>query len=453
MAIPPELVERLIRLLPDTSLTKSAPMTADNNPDSIIQKAFEQNIVPTYMAPGKGVYGEKSGHVVEEGETWKSIADQYGVLPDDLIVANPHISPLALAPGSFVLIPKRYSFQDFVNGVIHPDTNMGLTYESMGDGLEGGVIGGTVKSTLNTSGSPDYNLIRSIIRSRYIDSAYGNQMAQLVSETGDRKWVKHVIENAMYTDKITNIQTTTTPPSGSTDGTLDISFQIADYNASIGSTRTFVINDSMIPKSDKFTPTFTTVAANQRAAWVANPPTFTTRLVGRYVYLDDYERQQFASEAHEFLMTENQLHTQYVGGQEQVTIDLKFNHPVKELLFFYRPDDWSDSETTLKGYYKGYWSFKNPNSRFGEGHLFKTANLILNSQNMYGDGKDPVYFSYVIPTQFHKRMDTDHNVYIIPFCLDPGSCKPTGSVNMSRLDDVKLVLTVKRHVLGRGYVD
>eukprot|EP00899_Mesostigma_viride_P018575 jgi/Mesvir1/26719/Mv20496-RA.1 len=304
-----------------------------------------------------------------------------------------------------------------------------------------GVIGGTVKSTLNTSGSPDYNLIRSIIRSRYIDSAYGNQMAQLISETGDRKWVKHVIENAMYTDKITNIHTATTPPSGTTDGTLEISFQIADYNASIGSTRTFVISDSMIPKADKFTPTFTTVAANQRAAWAANPPTFTTRLVGRYVYLDDYERQQFASETHEFLMTENQLHTQYVGGQEQVTIDLKFNHPVKELLFFYRPDDWSDSETTLKGYYKGYWSFKNPNSRFGEGHLFKTANLILNSQNMYGDGKDPVYFSYVVPTQFHKRMDTDHNVYIIPFCLDPGSCKPTGSVNMSRLDDVKLVLT------------
>eukprot|EP00899_Mesostigma_viride_P011137 jgi/Mesvir1/20023/Mv13275-RA.1 len=143
IAIPPELVERLIRLLPDTTLTKSAPMTAENNPDAIIQKAFEQNIVPTYASPSKGVYGEKSGHVVAEGETWKSIAEQYGVLPDELIISNPHISPLGLAPGSFVLIPKRYSFQDFVNGVIHPDTNMGLTYESNDIGGYAGPSGKT----------------------------------------------------------------------------------------------------------------------------------------------------------------------------------------------------------------------------------------------------------------------------------------------------------------------
>eukprot|EP00899_Mesostigma_viride_P018577 jgi/Mesvir1/26720/Mv20497-RA.1 len=149
-------------------------MTAENNPDSIIQKAFEQNIVPTYMTPGKGVYGEKSGHVVEEGETWKSIADQYGVLPDDLIIANPHISPLALAPGSFVLIPKRYSFHDFVNGVIHPDTNMGMTYDSIGDDV-GSVGGGSGKlgwslralaSGLTGAAKSGINYLRSGVNSR-----------------------------------------------------------------------------------------------------------------------------------------------------------------------------------------------------------------------------------------------------------------------------------------------
>eukprot|EP00899_Mesostigma_viride_P009482 jgi/Mesvir1/18535/Mv05049-RA.1 len=207
-------------------------------------------------------------------------------------------------------------------------------------------------------------------------------MAQLISETGDRKWVKHVIENAMYTDKITNVLATATPPNGTSDGKLEISFEIADYNSATGTTRKFVITDSMIPPAEKFVPMFTSVAPNQRQVWASNPPTFTTRLVGRYVFLDDYERQQFASESHEFLMTENQLHTQYVGGQEQVTIDLKFNHPVKELLFFYRPDNWAEPETTVKGYYKGYWSFRNPNSSFGEGHLFRSANLILNSQNI-----------------------------------------------------------------------
>eukprot|EP00899_Mesostigma_viride_P024926 jgi/Mesvir1/5618/Mv15636-RA.1 len=90
-------------------------------------------------------------------------------------------------------------------------------------------------------------------------------MAQLVSETGDRKWIKHVIENAMYTDKITDIVTTATPPNGNVDGKLEISFQIADYNAEIGRSRVFTISDAMIPKAEKFTPMFSTVAANKKA--------------------------------------------------------------------------------------------------------------------------------------------------------------------------------------------
>eukprot|EP00975_Prorocentrum_lima_P023997 5049554-Prorocentrum_lima.AAC.1 len=83
---------------------------------------------------------------------------------------------------------------------------------------------------------------------------------------------------------------------------------------------------------------------NNYATWVANPPKFSARLLCRYVYLDDFERRQFAVNPHEYLVTELQYHQQFVdGNQESVSIDLKFNHPTKELVFFYRPDNWADA--------------------------------------------------------------------------------------------------------------
>eukprot|EP00899_Mesostigma_viride_P009130 jgi/Mesvir1/18218/Mv09497-RA.1 len=99
--------------------------------------------------------------------------------------------------------------------------------------------------------------------------------------------------------------------------------------------------------------------------------------------------------------------------------------------------NWENN--SAKTHYDGYWSFANPESTFGDNHLFSTANLVLNSQNVYGDGRDPVYFSSLLPSHFHNHA-WDNRIYIIPFGLQPDSWKPTGSINLSRLDDVKLVL-------------
>eukprot|EP00899_Mesostigma_viride_P013305 jgi/Mesvir1/21976/Mv04512-RA.1 len=521
--IPPELLQKLMSILPDPSLTKAAPQDPSTNTDSIIRQAYERNILPMYATKSEGMYGDKSGHVVEPGETWESLAGRFGVPVDELVIANPHVSPLALQAGVFILIPRRYSFTDFVEGVIHPDTNMqlwdpsgfedggdagggsspgwwsslwgitrnpkqsfksavkwagnqlydmrrgvnswqkagalavplamaGYNYWSdrgdpelvgpnlmaasrvfsanmnedpysagmnaLGSAIGGGmqlagggitdfggypqgariaslgrdiqsfaldprVVYGTkavadmsrayaraapgqgmramynaaagnaldfglmhgmqrvrpylsslsssagldrlanykympgfvpyfarsaAENTIRGVGSkigrtalgirPDtslkpqnYNFIQSqldAMNRAYLWDQYNNPENTMESiddlwnyygplgsvvrrpdgaarvETGDRKWIKHVIENAMYTDKITDIVTTATPPNGR-DGKLEISFQIADYNAEIGRSRVFTISDAMIPKAEKFTPMFSTVAANKKA--------------------------------------------------------------------------------------------------------------------------------------------------------------------------------------------
>eukprot|EP00899_Mesostigma_viride_P018899 jgi/Mesvir1/2700/Mv22879-RA.1 len=285
-------------------------------------------------------------------------------------------------------------------------------------------------------------------------------MAHLVEQEGNLRWVNYVIENAMYTDKVTMVYNNVTAAAdlgasvtagtsqvvangvittAGVDPKLAIRFKIPLSAGGYNNDQVFEIQDAVIPREYKFTPTSYATTANDRATWIARPPSLAAKLICRYIYLDDFERRQFAVNPHEYLITEYQHHQQFLGANtDQVVVDLKFNHPTKELIFFYRPDEWWTED--LKDYYKGYWSFKNVASSFGEGHLFTTANLILNSQNVYADGRDPVYFDYVVPNQFHKRVDKDSHVYVIPFSMQPDSWKPSGSINMSRLDDVKLVL-------------
>eukprot|EP00899_Mesostigma_viride_P014448 jgi/Mesvir1/23003/Mv05669-RA.1 len=273
--------------------------------------------------------------------------------------------------------------------------------------------------------------LRALIRSLYLRGIYGDEMSELIAESNDLSAVNYVIENALYTDKLEKATLKVDQTTHAIEFTLD------DFGGT-----TFKIPHTLVPDAEKYnldTPKYT-ITASGRNVWVADPPSLSVRLMCRYIYLDDFERRQFAVNTHEYIVTEYQHHQHFVtAGADQVSIDLKFNHPTKELIFFYRADEWWGNDSSAKTHYNGYWSFANTESAFGDNHLFSTANLVLNSQNVYGDGRDPVYFSSLLPSHFHSRA-WDDRIYIIPFSLQPDSWKPTGSINLSRLDDVKLVL-------------
>eukprot|EP00899_Mesostigma_viride_P014549 jgi/Mesvir1/23095/Mv17212-RA.1 len=107
-------------------------------------------------------------------------------------------------------------------------------------------------------------------------------MAHLVEQEGNLRWVNYVIENAMYTDKVTmvynNVSAAADLGASLTAGTsqvvansvittagvdpkLAIKFKIPLYNAD----QVFEIQDAVIPREYKFTPTSYTTTANDRA--------------------------------------------------------------------------------------------------------------------------------------------------------------------------------------------
>jgi len=153
-----------------------------------------------------------------------------------------------------------------------------------------------------------------------------------------------------------------------------------------------------------------------------------------YIYLDTDERRRFAQVSHEYLIEQVQF-SEPEGIQERATTlnsDLNLNHPVKELL-------WVISRNAVRAANSltGNDIF-NFTSVLG-GDSFDTAKLQFNGHDRMRE-RDSVYFREVQPYSHHTRSPSKH-IYAYSFALKPEEHQPSGSCNMSRLDNVNLNLT------------
>ena len=142
-----------------------------------------------------------------------------------------------------------------------------------------------------------------------------------------------------------------------------------------------------------------------------------------YIYLDTEERRRFAQISHEYLIEQLQF-----TGDESISsnsrIKLNFNHPVKELIWVLLDDDASlDNSAADKNNYSAMTS----------------AKLQLNGHDRFSE-RQRDFFRYVQPFQHHTNIPTKEiNVY--SFALKPEEQQPSGSANMSRIDNATLQLT------------
>ena len=236
---------------------------------------------------------------------------------------------------------------------------------------------------------------------------------------------------------------------------------------------------------DNLLPTFTPLVTDvPDGAGGAETWTFRTEVTGQlqaslyvdYVYLDADERKRFAQVTHEYLIEQLQF-----TGAESVPSNatnhkakLNFNHPVKELIWTVkpaggtggyhkmRPFNWSlpmlganqgvDVSTTpaqddLDAIYDtGMGTLAGPGGdwralatmHYNRRNPVKTAILQLNGHDRFSK-RDGDYFNLVQPYQHHENVPaTGVNVY--SFALKPEEHQPSGSCNMSRIDNAVLNL-------------
>lgn len=156
-----------------------------------------------------------------------------------------------------------------------------------------------------------------------------------------------------------------------------------------------------------------------------------------YIYLDTDERRQFAQVQHEYLIEQVQFNNEESISSASPNIKFNFNHPCKELIWTIQLDanvnsganrwgDYTDSGATLANAYIG----NDP---------LATALLKLNGHDRFRV-QSAAYFNLVQPLQHHTRGPAT-GIYVYSFALNPEQHQPSGSVNMSRIDNTNLVLT------------
>jgi len=154
-----------------------------------------------------------------------------------------------------------------------------------------------------------------------------------------------------------------------------------------------------------------------------------------YIYLDNKERRKFVKGDHEYLIEQLQY-----DGEESISLNasnfsasLSYSHPIKEIIW---------TITKESNYNINYSSTGNDifNYRPSIGQEFLTANFKFNGINRFNPRK-PDYFKLVQPFEHHTYAPADKYIYVYSFALRPEEHQPSGTCNMSLLDQATIHFT------------
>jgi len=190
-----------------------------------------------------------------------------------------------------------------------------------------------------------------------------------------------------------------------------------------------------------------------------------------YIFLDTDERRRFAQVSHEYLIEQVQFNGRnHFSDRETVAnIELRFNHPVKELVWV--AQDLSDYCDHRHGY-EGYEGDDANATTCCAGNLIRfiyhsaatgldtveKAVLQLNGHDRFRE-REGTYFRVVQPYQHHTGAFDHHTpdpaaagfdaekekgfFYVYSFAIRPEEHQPSGTCNFSRIDNALLTLQLQ----------
>jgi hypothetical protein len=165
-----------------------------------------------------------------------------------------------------------------------------------------------------------------------------------------------------------------------------------------------------------------------------------------YVYFDTDERRRFAQVSHEYLIEQVQQ-TDKDGSvtssnSTSVSMDLHFNHPVKALFVTVQADAMRDAH--LHSCFADKWpvfadEFAEASPAGGKSPV-GTMKLVLNGHDRFAP-RDANYFNVVQPLYHATRATDNVGILLYSFSQKFAEHQPGGALNMSRIDNAKLILT------------
>jgi hypothetical protein len=187
-----------------------------------------------------------------------------------------------------------------------------------------------------------------------------------------------------------------------------------------------------------------------------------------YIFLDTDERRRFAQVSHEYLIEQLQFNniTSVCAGEQCANVELRFNHPCKELVWVAQPQDAGNSDcvnemnSKTSGFANTPFRFSQWMNVVDQRDTVCTAKLQLNGHDRFRE-REGTYFRCVQPFQHHTGAHRqagnsmavlndstagvhgeDGFIYVYSFGLKPEEHQPSGTCNFSRIDNANLQLNL-----------
>ena len=150
-----------------------------------------------------------------------------------------------------------------------------------------------------------------------------------------------------------------------------------------------------------------------RITWGAEAAASKWEVYANYAYLDTQEREVFASQPQNMIMTQVQ---KAISSNSKIQ-ELNFNHPVKYIAA-------------------------------GDASAVTMVSTAGNKLKLQINGTDVADYKFAdpnfttVPLYYHTSHGTatpGTKLFFYPFCLDSGKLQPTGSLNFSRLDSARII--------------
>ena len=179
--------------------------------------------------------------------------------------------------------------------------------------------------------------------------------------------------------------------------------------------------------------------------------TTSIKLLADYVYLEEDERRQFANKEHEYLIEQVQTNRNSINN----TIQLNFNHPIKNIIWVSRNQIFKDGtngpnfrDATLnksgtnnnRNDYFNYTANDTSISEIINGtksmEPFSNFTLKLNGRERF-QKRSASYFRTIEPYKAGYNIPSKH-IYLYSFALNPIDLQPSGTINFSRYDNITM---------------
>lgn len=172
-----------------------------------------------------------------------------------------------------------------------------------------------------------------------------------------------------------------------------------------------------------------------------NDGDLTVELMGEFIYLDDAERDLFARTRHKYLITQHQrIEESVAANATSLNVSVTLNHPTKEFIVMYRS---TTNETA-----KNWFNFEGSETGKYVSEAFLTMGINLNSNERVSP-RDPLYFRILQNAEHHTRIPDKH-IYVYSFAIAPESNSPSGSLNLSRIENCNILFTFTSSTVVAG---